>query len=133
IITGYNKTQRVFDEPYFQFANTIQNDLLDSDILLIIGYGFGDYHVNNILATHKGKKIIVDYTDSPFKDKNGYELVPDDGRIRFSEWPWRIRQIKPDDYIISDCFIYFKDIDVKYFWKGIGSDFYMNWEKIISN
>lgn len=51
IITGQNKTQKVNMTPFRQMAASFDDDCLTADELIIIGYSFGDEHLNQCIKT----------------------------------------------------------------------------------
>lgn len=75
IITGYQKTQRGIFPPYKQMLSAFDNDCIDADTIYIVGYSFGDEHINGSLRSAiqynpKAKFIIVE----PSFTKNGFDL-----------------------------------------------------------
>ncbi|MGV3589501.1 MAG: SIR2 family protein [Adhaeribacter sp.] len=63
IITGYQKTVRTSVTPFKQMLSAFDKDCIFADRLFIIGYGFGDEHINESLKTalihNKNLKIII--------------------------------------------------------------------------
>lgn len=63
IVAGYDKLNQIQREPFRSYYNKFENVILKTDIILIIGYGFNDYHLNNILETYtkikKNNKIVI--------------------------------------------------------------------------
>lgn len=81
MITGLRKADRILHRPYGTYFHVMREALLRASRWLIIGYGFGDPHINELLAQarenwlnvgHKQKILIVDYYDFPFV-WDGYE------------------------------------------------------------
>jgi len=72
IITGYNKLDRVFDPPYFHFYNKLIDDCYKSDNIYLIGYSFGDKHINSAIngAMQLGKTKITVIDKIDINDKN---------------------------------------------------------------
>lgn len=69
IITGLSKTDRIFLQPYLTYQSEFARSLEKSSRLLILGYGFNDLYINELLEIvpfyHKERKIvIVDRTPS---------------------------------------------------------------------
>jgi hypothetical protein len=66
IIAGYHKTQRILSEPFNWGAGVFMYDCNTCDELLIIGYSFGDPHINSFLEcfihTSSTNIVIVDYS-----------------------------------------------------------------------
>lgn len=131
IITGYNKLQRMKYNPYLELYYSLQKDILISDLLLIIGYGFNDIHLNHLLALFKKNIIIVTHF-SPIPGSNPPEYDPFSDEV--NEFMTKVihsfnRDIIYDmnrtrDWISSD------DNKIRIWWKGIGQEFYGNWDSI---
>lgn len=51
IITGYNKSTRINPSPFIELFHSFTRDCADIPRVVIIGYSFGDPHVNYILRT----------------------------------------------------------------------------------
>jgi hypothetical protein len=64
IISGFNKLDRIHSEPFRHFNNQLIIDCYKADVLYIIGYSFGDMHINNAIncTMQKGRTKIV-YVD----------------------------------------------------------------------
>lgn len=45
-ISGYNKLDRILGKPYFHFYNKLLDDCSKASQIIIIGYSFGDLHIN---------------------------------------------------------------------------------------
>lgn len=71
IITGLKKTDKLLPYPYSTYYYQLQKSLLENDRLLIIGYSFGDYHINSLLErvirNHGAKRkiVIISYFANP--------------------------------------------------------------------
>ncbi len=69
IITGKNKTEKIAIPPFDTYRANLQKCLIDNPNLLIIGYGFADYYVNNVLRQFNkvhgdNKRVnIIDFAD----------------------------------------------------------------------
>lgn len=50
IITGKMKTEKIAYSPFDLYRTNLQRSVTENPNLLIIGYGFADYYVNNILG-----------------------------------------------------------------------------------
>lgn len=145
IITGYNKLERMKYDPYLQYYYALQKDILNSDLLLIIGYSFTDTHVNNILSLNKGKCVVVGYISEWF-DNEKAAILPgqplDYNNVLydiFDEVGEKINSVVPNnggfelrEKEISKGWISSKNGNTKIWWKGIGSEFYKEWPNIIS-
>lgn len=119
IISGYNKLQRMKYAPYASIYYALQRDLIETDILLIIGYSFSDTHINNILSTTSGKVVICTNIDS---DGSKDEYINKLRRI-FGGTSNNFNK-KDDIYTLASG-------RIKIWTKGIGEDFYKNWNKLI--
>lgn len=80
IITGYQKAQKGYIAPFKQMQTAFDRDCICADVLYIIGYSFGDEHINMSIKTAlkynpKIKICIVDPTYDERGGKNGYELL----------------------------------------------------------
>lgn len=68
IITGYNKLDRVHSESFRHFNNQLLIDCINADTLYIIGYSFGDTHINNAINAamqkSKTKLVVIDYFEN---------------------------------------------------------------------
>lgn len=64
IISGFNKTDRLFSDSYFYFYHKLIEDCCDAELIIVIGYSFNDLHVNAALKTamnrRKAEFIFVD-------------------------------------------------------------------------
>lgn len=132
IITGYNKLARMKYDPYLQFYFALQKDVLQSDLLMTIGYGFGDTHLNNLLRLYKGKAVVINYLSNwvkAFNDaqENGEDFVcspsDDDADDLFK------RRIEPMDGgfdLVStpSDFVNSKDGNTFVWWRGLSDEFY---------
>lgn len=66
IITGLQKTDKIISHPYAFYRTQLDKQLIENNRLLIVGYSFNDYYVNNMLESlpsyHESYKIvIIDY------------------------------------------------------------------------
>lgn len=73
IISGFNKTGRILANPFSQFYHRFYQDCLTADELFIIGYSFGDIHLNKAMrnAIEANKKLrltAIDYLSFPGED-----------------------------------------------------------------
>lgn len=63
IITGLKKTDKLITFPYSTYYAAFQNSVIENNALLIVGYSFGDLHINKILERivriHGSKRRIV--------------------------------------------------------------------------
>ena len=51
IITGLNKASGILRSPFSEFYHRFYQDCLESDLIVIAGYSFGDMHINNALRS----------------------------------------------------------------------------------
>ena len=65
IITGKNKTEKIAISPFDTYRANLQKCLIQNPNLLIIGYGFADYYINNVLKqfnkVHKNSSGNITY------------------------------------------------------------------------
>ena len=82
IVTGMDKTNSITVDPFSVYHSNFINSLIRNDVLLIIGYGFGDNYINYMLGSYnrwgRKKTILVSPTTDEvlFKDvksKGEYE------------------------------------------------------------
>lgn len=70
IITGLMKTDKLLRTPFDIYQMRLFNSLMNSNKIIIIGYGFSDLYVNNMLEQfnnihYENRKIVlIDYVDS---------------------------------------------------------------------
>lgn len=66
LITGLDKSDKLLVDPYGAYVRMFADRLVQCPRLLIVGYGFGDYHVNALLSRmgklHKGRQRIAAIT-----------------------------------------------------------------------
>ncbi len=81
IITGYQKTAKTAVTPFKQMISAFDRDCLFANRLFIIGYGFGDEHINESIKTaliHNPeiKITIIDpaFIENKFDEKLSIEL-----------------------------------------------------------
>ena len=128
IITGYNKSSRLDLKPYIAIHHSFLSDILQSDYLLVVGYGGGDPHINEIINTFKGRVLIIDFFSKwlnvinaggvfdPFDDEMReqlfYNINPySNGWDRELNWA-------TDDFVKSN------DSRISVWWKGLTNDLY---------
>lgn len=61
IITGFNKLQRINQEPFSAFSHAFYRDCHNAEIFIFIGLSFNDSHIKNVLShvDWTGKKILI--------------------------------------------------------------------------
>lgn len=71
IITGLRKLEKLNVSPYSHYLHFFQDSLLNNSCLLVIGYGFGDLYLNQLMERmniiHGEKKRIVVIGYYPFE------------------------------------------------------------------
>ena len=77
IITGYQKTQKSAVTPYKQMQATFDRDCCIADEILIIGYSFGDSHINSSINTAliNNNNLKLHIIDPAYCENKGYELL----------------------------------------------------------
>ncbi|MCC5916476.1 MAG: SIR2 family protein [Cryomorphaceae bacterium] len=110
IITGYQKVQKANITPYRQMHSAFDNDCCFADEIFIIGYSFGDEHINQCLKTaiRYNPKLKITIID-PYFIKN--EM---DSQFAIKFFPYRqtgdLKPIKIEENLYS----YFDDAFVVY-------------------
>lgn len=67
IVTGLMKTDKLLWNPLIMYHNKLANSLISNKRLILVGYGFSDLYINNLLlqynAMHYNKRkiIMIDY------------------------------------------------------------------------
>src|SRR5690606_29533710 len=90
IITGYQKTARTSVTPFKQMAAAFDRDCFFADDIYIVGYSFGDEHVNesikNILIYNRDSRIIIiDPGFNKIRSKVIFELFTH-ARYEINDW-----------------------------------------------
>ncbi|PNW26935.1 SIR2 family protein [Formosa algae] len=77
IISGYQKTQKLSVAPFRQMQSAFDRDCLFTEKIYIIGYSFGDKHINEMIRvaiTHNPNvKIII--IDPSYKDEKAKKAI----------------------------------------------------------
>ena len=65
IITGLNKLEKIQCQPYAAYYSELERALFSNSKLLVVGYSFGDYYINNLIArarkvNSKMHMVVVD-------------------------------------------------------------------------
>jgi hypothetical protein len=80
IITGLNKSSRILTNPYLQFYHRFFQDCLSANKIFIIGYSFGDAHINyairNASEINRNLKIIFISYDSDIAEYSKDGWIP---------------------------------------------------------
>jgi len=74
VVTGYQKTQRAIFSPFKQMQATLDKDCLFADRIIVIGYSFGDEHINSSIRTalQYNEKLKLEIIDPSFT-KNEFD------------------------------------------------------------
>jgi len=77
MVIGHTKTQVIEEEPLLRWYLSLFKDVLNEDnqTLVIIGYGFGDSHINEIIANAIHDHGLRYYVVSPKSADNFREMV----------------------------------------------------------
>lgn len=80
IITGYQKTQKSAITPFKQMQSSFDRDCCFADEILIVGYSFGDTHINSSIKTAliNNPKLKLHFIDPAYcekEGKKGYDLL----------------------------------------------------------
>jgi hypothetical protein len=81
IITGYQKAQKGFLTPFKQMQTAFDRDCIFADNLYVIGYSFGDEHINMSIKTalKYNPNIKIHIVDPAYEENTnkGYDLLVD--------------------------------------------------------
>lgn len=66
ILTGLNKPARILFSPFSEFYHSFYNDCLNTDLLFVVGYAFGDWHIDKaiqdrVLLQRNVKVVVITY------------------------------------------------------------------------
>ena len=80
IVTGYQKLQKTSLAPFKQMQTAFDKDCLLSDEIIIVGYSFGDSHINSSIKTALKynpniKLTFIDPAYSEKEEKKGYDYL----------------------------------------------------------
>lgn len=70
IITGHSKTQRILSEPFNWGISAFNSDINSADKLVIIGYSFGDPHINAIIKQKLSNTNALEISIIDFAHEN---------------------------------------------------------------
>ena len=101
IVSGYQKVQRTYLTPIRQMLGSFDRDCLEADEIFLIGYSYGDEHINEIVRNAKKYNADIKLTlINPYFDDNKFMLdfLLHWGRVNFG-----IYRNDGDD-IVSDQF-----------------------------
>lgn len=70
IISGYQKVQKTAISPFRQFFSALDRDCLEAEELYLIGYSYGDEHVNDIIrnARRYNQNLRITLVNPGFDD-----------------------------------------------------------------
>jgi len=103
MVIGYEKEGRIANEPLLEWYHELFKEILNvrNQTLVVVGYGFMDHHINNIIADagKNGLKLHVISPDQPSQFKK--TLYPLHGVVTQPYDPWSLiyRAFRK-----SDCF-----------------------------
>lgn len=104
IVTGYQKAQRSMITPYKQMQFAFDRDCCFADKIYIIGYSFGDEHINECIKTafrfNKDLKIVI---IDPGFTKNGLDF-----QTAIKIFPYKEGNFFPAESISSKKHNYFQ-------------------------
>jgi hypothetical protein len=71
IITGYQKVQKTAISPFRQMLSAFDRDCFEANVLYIIGYSFGDEHINDIIrnARKYNSQLEIILVNPSFNDE----------------------------------------------------------------
>ena len=60
VIPSYNKYEEIIKNSYFEILSTFKRKMERSNsILVTIGYGYGDMHINNLISNYIQKQVLL--------------------------------------------------------------------------
>lgn len=101
IVTGLRKLEKLNASPYSHYLSFFQNSLLYNPCLLIVGYGFGDLYLNqimermNIIHGNKKRVVIITYCPDCVSVYNPKIF----NRVSDEEYRFVLKQFKTPTYI----------------------------------
>ncbi len=100
IISGLRKNDKLINSPFDAYYHNLYRSVLNNNRLLIIGYGFNDLYLNEILTQycriHKddGKAVVITYID-----KNDWRLTLQESSINLNEKNFYFELLRNEDII----------------------------------
>jgi len=106
IISGYNKLDRILGEPYLHFYNKLVEDCYKASYIFIIGYSFGDLHINaainGAMLSGKAKLICIDCCEidsfvlnynrtHPTSEYRLYKETPGDYKLTYTKETQKVK------------------------------------------
>ncbi|HRH10998.1 MAG TPA: hypothetical protein PLU73_05765 [Bacteroidia bacterium] len=120
IISGYNKATRISYDPFMSFFHMLSFDIANAELMIVIGYGFGDKHINNILQKRNPPILFIDFKKSEDDRK---EYVSKAKKTKFEKFKL---DTTLNTYIEDEFCEY-------YFFDGIGDRFYETSEALLKH
>ena len=79
VVTGLDKLSLLQQRPLSDFYSALARDAMLSDLLIVIGSGLGDLHLNTWLDEARSRKpkpplLFVDYWPNGFEDDTYFEV-----------------------------------------------------------
>lgn len=76
IVTGFQKIQKTAVAPFKQMQYSFDKDCFIADEIVIVGYSFGDNHINYSLklALQYNQNIRITLIDPCYSNKDGYDI-----------------------------------------------------------
>lgn len=81
LITGYDKSDRLQNQPFRTFLNLLEFELSSCETVFIIGYGFNDLHINAILKDYLKSKKVIFISSQKKKLKESLESYPNEKKL----------------------------------------------------
>lgn len=84
MITGTRKAEKLLERPYGTYLHVFRDELLRCRRWLVVGYGFGDVHINHMMSQarrlhrndgHPVRAVVVDYSPE-LQDQGTMHLEP---------------------------------------------------------
>lgn len=77
IVTGFQKLQKTAVAPFKQMQYSFDKDCFITDEIVIVGYSFGDNHINSSLklALQYNQNIRITLIDPCYSSKDGYDKL----------------------------------------------------------
>lgn len=115
IVTGYQKTQRTSLSPLRQMTSAFDMDCYTADEMIIVGYSFGDEHINDIIrqAKKENSNLKIKIIDPSFdREKFTSNFITNWGSLNgkvfqnCEDGVLRSKQYNVEVYMVSfECFL----------------------------
>jgi hypothetical protein len=86
IISGFQKVQKTAISPFRQFFSALDRDCIEAEELYVIGYSYGDEHVNDIIRNAKqhNSNLKITFINPDFDEvKFAEDFLSNWGEMRF--------------------------------------------------